>query len=26
MLRGATVPAPGSAQTRDVRIRYSLTD
>lgn len=26
MLRGATVPPPGSAQTRDVRIRYSLTD
>lgn len=26
MLRGATVPAPGSPQTRDVRIRYSLTD
>lgn len=26
MLRGATVPAPGSAQTRDVRIRYNLTD
>ncbi|UYN94152.1 MAG: energy transducer TonB [Enhydrobacter sp.] len=26
ILRGATVPPPGSAQTRDVRIRYSLTD